>query len=96
MDTFDLKPDYTYNEVPGRCLKCLAEKELDTCLFSLLSDHSDDVEIQQRYEALLALLRSPDFEKLRSQAEKLLSDGKHVKVKVHYDKGNIQCELLAE
>lgn len=96
MDNFDLKPNYTYNEVPGRCLKCLAEKELNTCLFSLLSDQSDDVEIQQRYEALLALLQSPDFEKLRSQAEKLLSDGKQVKVKVNYDKGNIQCELLAE
>lgn len=94
MDNFDLEPKYSSNEVPGKCLKCLAEKELNDCLFGLLSEQTDDAELQQRYEALVALLESPDFEKLRSQAEQLLSDGKQVKIKVTYDQGNLHSELI--
>ena len=96
IDNFDLEPKYTSNEVPGRCLKCLAEKELTNCLFALLSEQSDDEELQQRYEALTALLECSDFERLRSEAERLLSEGKQVKVRVDYNKGNLRCELIAE
>ena len=96
MERIDLEPNYTSNEVPGRCLKCLAEKELDNCLFKLLSEHSNDDELQQRYEALLALLDSPDFETLRSEAERLLSIGKQVKIKVDYIEGDLHCELITE
>jgi len=96
IDNFDLEPKYTSNEVPGRCLKCLAEKELTNCLFALLSEQSSDEELQQHYEALVALLECPDFERLRSEAERLLSEGKQVKVKVGYDKGNLHCELIVE
>jgi len=94
MENISLEPNYTYNEVPGMCLKCLAEKELNNCLFALLSEQSNDEELQQHYEALLALLESPDFERLRSEAERLLSEGKQVKVKVDYDAGNLQCNLI--
>jgi len=94
MDNFALEPAYTSNEVPGRCLKCLAEKELDSCLFALLGQHTSDKDLQQRYEALLALLQSPDFERLRSEAERLLSEGKQVKVKVDYQQGKITCDLI--
>ena len=96
MERINLEPSYTSNEVPGKCLKCLAEKELDNCLFRLMSEQSDDAELQQRYEALLALLDSPDFEMLRSEAERLLSEGKQVRVKVDYDEGNLQCEVIVE
>ncbi len=96
MDNFDLEPSYTSNEVPGRCLKCLAEKELNNCLFSLLGQQTSDKDLQQRYQALVSLLQSPDFERLRSQAERLLSEGKQVKVKVDYCEGVIKCDLIAE
>ena len=96
MDNFELEPNYTSNEVPGKCLKCLVEKELNNCLFSLLDQKTNDRELQQRYEALLALLQSPDFEWLRSEAERLLSEGKQVKVKVNYYEGKIKCDLIAE
>ena len=96
MDNFDLEPSYTSNEVPGRCLKCLAEKELNSCLFALLGQQTTDKDLQQRYEALLGLLQSPDFEHLRSEAERLLSDGKQVKVQVNYRDGKIECELIAQ
>jgi hypothetical protein len=96
MDNFELEPNYTSNEVPGKCLKCLAEKELNNCLFSLLDQKMSDLELQQRYEALLALLQSPDLERLRSEAERLLSEGKQVKVKVNYYLGKIKCDLITE
>ena len=96
MERINLEPNYTCNEVPGRCLKCLAEKELDNCLFALLSEQSSDDELQQRYEALLSLLESPDFEKLRSEAERLLSEGKQVRVRVDYGDGDYRFELVAE
>jgi len=96
MDNFTLEPNYTWNEVPGKCLKCLAEKELDNCLFKLLSEQSNDIELQQRFEALLALLDYPDFENLRSEAERLLSLGKQIKVKVDYIEGDLHCELISE
>jgi len=96
MERINLEPNYTSNEVPGRCLKCLAEKELNNCLFGLLSEQTSDADLQQRYEALMALLQSPDLERLRSEAERLLSEGKQVRVKVDYDKSNLQCELIVE
>ncbi|MBN1376400.1 MAG: hypothetical protein JXA01_09625 [Dehalococcoidia bacterium] len=95
MDNFDLEPKYSSNEVPGKCLKCLAEKHLDNCLFALLGEQTNDIELQQHYQALLALLESPDFESLRSRSEKLLSEGKQVKVKVDYDNGELHCDLVA-
>lgn len=96
MDNFDLEPKYSSNEVPGKCLKCLAEKELDNCLFGLLSEQSSDEELMQRYEALVALLESPDFERLRSEAEQLLSDGKQVKIQVNYNEGKLDYKLIVE
>ncbi len=96
MDNFDLEPKYSSNEVPGKCLKCLAEKELNSCLFGLLGEQTSDAELQERYSALLALLQSPNFENLRSQAERLLSEGKQVKVKVNFNKDGLQCELISE
>jgi len=97
MDNIDLEPNYTANEIPGKCLKCLAEKELNSCLFGLLGEQTTDVELQQRYEALLGLLQSPDFESLRSQSEKLLAEGMQVKVKVSYsDHDHLNFNLVAE
>ncbi len=96
MERINLQPDYTCNEVPGRCLKCLAEKELDNCLFSLLSEQSSDEELQRRYEALLSLLESPDLERLRGEAERLLSEGKQVKVRIDYGEGDPRFELISE
>ncbi len=94
MDKLDLEPKYSSNEVPGKCLKCLAEKELNICLVGLLSDRTHDVELQQRYEALLALLQSPDFESLRSKAEKMLSEGRQVMVQISFVNGKLTSKLV--
>jgi hypothetical protein len=97
MNNIDLEPNYTANEIPGKCLKCLAEKELNSCLFGLLGEQTTDLDLQQRYEALLGLLQSPDFESLRSRSERLLSEGKQVKVKVSFgNQGKLQFDLISE
>jgi hypothetical protein len=36
MQSFDLEPRYSNGEFPGKCIKCLAEQELDSCLRELL------------------------------------------------------------
>ena len=41
MESYNLEPGYSTSEVPGRCVKCLAEYELNTCLMALLRDDED-------------------------------------------------------
>jgi len=36
MDSFDIEPKYSTSQIPGKCIKCLAEEELNNCLLKLL------------------------------------------------------------
>jgi hypothetical protein len=47
MQPFDLEPKYSNNEIPGKCIKCLAEQELYNCLRGLLGGESENKEMQQ-------------------------------------------------
>lgn len=40
MEPIDLKPRYSTRDIPGRCIKCLAEQELDSCLRELLREET--------------------------------------------------------
>ena len=60
MDSFDLKPRYSTSQIPGKCVKCLAEQELNDCLLELLGGEGEEKELQQRFEMLLAFLKSPE------------------------------------
>ena len=42
MDSFELEPGYSTKEIPGKCLKCLAEHELNNCLMLLLREEGED------------------------------------------------------
>lgn len=42
MELINLDPRYSTSSVPGRCLKCLAEEELNKCLIGLLRGEGDD------------------------------------------------------
>jgi len=66
--SIDLEPRYTTKDFPGKCIKCLAEQKLDTCLRELLRSEAEDPEQYRRYEALLAFLQSPQAEKLRDDS----------------------------
>ena len=96
MEPYELEPKYSTNEVPGRCIKCLSEQELNNCLMQMLRDEDIDDEIQRKYEALVAFLQSPESLRLRVESEKYLAEGKRVKIMIGSKNGNPEYSLKIE
>ena len=96
MKEIELEPKYSTFEIPGHCLKCLAEHEYETCLRTLLrgEDNADDT--IENFEAMLSLLKSEDLKRLRDITEKHLAEGKKVKLIMRIDKGNITYKIQTE
>jgi hypothetical protein len=82
VEPYELEPKYSTNEIPGRCLKCLGEQELNSCLMQMLREGEIDKETQRKYEALADFLRSPESKRLRVESEKYLAEGKRVTVTI--------------
>lgn len=93
MQPFDLEPRYSNNEIPGKCIKCLAEQELYNCLRELLRGESKNKEMVQRYEMLLDFLKSPESQKLRDESEKYLAEGRKVMLRLSFVDGKPKYEL---
>ena len=93
MDTFDLQPAYSTGEIPGKCIKCLAEQELNSCLRMLLVEEGEEKGMQKQYEMLLSFLRSPESRKLRDESEKYLAEGKKVTLRLSLADGKPKYEL---
>ena len=93
METIDLSPRYSTKDIPGKCIKCLAEQELNNCLRVLLTDEEDNKETQQRFEMLVSFLKSPESKKLRDESERFLADGKQVTLKIHLEDDKSDYEL---
>ena len=93
METIDLDPRYSTSDVPGRCVKCLAEQKLSNCLFELLKGEGDEKELVQRFETLVSFLKSPESQKLRAESERYLSEGKEVTVRIYFVDGKPKYEL---
>lgn len=87
------EPRYSSSELPGKCVKCLAEKELNDCLRELLREETDNEIAKEKFEMLLAFLKSPASQKLRDESERYLADGKQVKVKVSFINGKIEYKI---
>jgi len=96
MDSFELEPRYSTKEIPGRCLKCLAEDQLNGCLKLLLTDGEEDREVIHKFEALLSFLKSDESKQLRDDSEKYLAEGKQVKVIVDYSNEEPRYSLKIE
>jgi hypothetical protein len=95
MEPIELEPRYTNRELPGRCIKCLAEQELDGCLRELLRGE-DNEEIKQRFEMLATFLKSPESQTIRDEAERYLAEGKRVKLRISFADGKPEYELKIE
>jgi hypothetical protein len=93
VDDFELKPRYSTREIPGRCIKCLAEQEYGNCLRELLKGREESEELEDRYEALLSFLKSPELQKLCDESERYLSEGKNVKVVLHLGEQEPKYEI---
>jgi hypothetical protein len=89
MESFELEPRYSTREIPGRCLKCLAEQEMNSCLMLLLRDEVEgsNEEVVQRFEALVSFLQSPESKWLRDESEKCLAEGKQVRLTIDLENG---------
>ena len=98
MEPVDLEPNYSTSQIPGKCIKCLAEQELNNCLLELLrkGDDNNNKELEQKFEMLTAFLRSPESKKLRDEAEKYLAEGKKVTVRINHLSGKLEYELKVE
>jgi hypothetical protein len=93
MEPIDLTPHYSTSEVPGRCIKCLAEEKLFSCMRELLKEEKDTTELQQKYRILYSFLESPDLQKLCDETERYLAEGKEVSVRVYLEDGKPKYEL---
>jgi hypothetical protein len=97
MESFELEPRYSTKEIPGKCLKCLAEHELNNCLMQLLREGvGEEDEVKQRFEALVSFLKSPDSKQLRDKSEKYLAEGKQVSLKINFESGKLKYDLLVD
>ena len=96
MEQFKLEPKYSTNEVPGKCLKCLGEQELNNCLMQMLREEEVDEEVQSKYEALVTFLQSPESQQLRIESEKYLAEGKRVTIIIGSKNGKPEYGLKIE
>ncbi len=93
MEPINLDPRYSTSDVPGKCVKCLAEQELSNCLLELLREVGGDKDLVQRFETLVSFLKSPESQKLRAESERCLSEGKEVTVRICFVDGKPKYEL---
>ena len=93
MEPINLDPRYSTKEIPGKCIKCLAEQELNNCLIELLRGEGEDRELQQRFEMLVSFLKSPESQRLRDESERYLAEGKQVTVTIYFEIGKPKYEL---
>ena len=94
MESYDLEPRYSTNEISGKCLKCLSEQELNSCLMQLLREEGINKDVQHKYEALVNFLKSPESQRLRIESEKYLAEGKKVSVRITITKDKPKYELI--
>ncbi len=85
MEPIELSPGYSTKFVPGKCLKCLAEQELNACFVDLLMSDHEDEDIRQRYETIVTFLKSDKSKALRDESERLLGEGKHVSIVIDFE-----------
>lgn len=93
MNPIELEPSFSTKELPGKCIKCLAEQELGSCLRELLKGEIDNKELEEKYDALVSFLQSPESVKLRDKCEKYLAEGKEVRVKLYFGQGKPKYEI---
>jgi hypothetical protein len=92
----ELEPRYSTREIPGRCIKCLAEEQYRDCLRQLLKGGDESEDLKETYEALVSLLKSPDLQKLRDESERYLAEGRDVKVVLHLGEGEPRYEIKVD
>lgn len=92
MKEIELRPHYTSLEIPGRCVRCLAKDEYERCLRELLREEETS-ELREKFELLISFLSSPHLMEIVRETEKLLGEGKEVRVRIYADGGEVKSEI---
>jgi hypothetical protein len=90
---FELEPRYSTTEIPGKCIKCLAEQQYRDCLRALLDTGGQGEELQETYKALVSFLQSPELLKVRDECERHLAEGREVKAVLRLAEGQLRYEI---
>jgi predicted nuclease with TOPRIM domain len=93
MDSFDLEPTFSTSNIPGKCIKCLAEQELNNCLSELLRGDENAEELQKKFEMLVDFLKSPESQRIRDISEQYLAEGKKVTLRLSFNGEKPEYEL---
>jgi hypothetical protein len=94
--SFELEPRYSTTEIPGRCIKCLAEEHYRDCLRLLLMAGGESKELQETYEALVSFLKSPELLEVRDECERQLAEGRDVRAVLHLGEGKLRYEIKVD
>jgi hypothetical protein len=93
MGDIELQPRYSTREIPGKCIKCLAEQEYGDCLRELLRGEGENKCLEETYQAIVSFLTSSELQRLRDETEKHLAEGKDVKVVIHLEEGKPRYQM---
>ena len=77
----------------SRCIETVAKKEYDETVRQLLASGERNRKPLKIAELLKNFLESTDFKKLRTESERLLIGGKHVKFVVYAEGGSVKYEM---
>ena len=93
IELIEFEPRYSVGKALGHCLKCLVRQEYETCLRRLLRDEGEDKKLEERYEAVVSFLKSPELARLRNESEKYLTQEKKPRIVIFLDKGQFKSEI---
>ena len=75
------------------CVETQTRRRYNQITSELLKNKDEDGELAERLEMLRLFLESADFNKLRSESEKHLVEGRKVKFILHLEKGQPEYEI---
>jgi hypothetical protein len=88
MDGIELFPSLSH------CIETTAREEFWNSVNQYMESGQEDKKLEGRIELLKAFLESMDFKRLRSQSEKYLVEGSHVKFVISWKQGKPSYEMV--
>jgi hypothetical protein len=88
MDDIELFPSLSH------CIETTASEEFWNSVNQYMEGRQGDKKLEERIELLKSFLESMDFKKLRSQSERYLVEGKHVKFVISWKEGKPSYEMV--
>ena len=88
MDEIELFPSLSH------CIETTAREKFWDLVNRYMEIGQEDKKLEERIELLKAFLESMDFKKLRSQSERYLVEGKHVKFEISWKEGKPSYEMV--